>query len=88
MESEYNATLHCVRSVEGRADTGLPKELGTFLPTIYGFGCISLATAVNNSISRDPFSRPTFSMSVLLETSLGDIVIDLLADAAPKLCQK
>jgi cyclophilin family peptidyl-prolyl cis-trans isomerase len=27
-------------------------------------------------------------MSVLLETSLGDIVIDLLVDAAPKCCEK
>jgi hypothetical protein len=29
-----------------------------------------------------------FDMSVLLETSLGDIVIDLLVDAAPRLCEK
>jgi hypothetical protein len=29
-----------------------------------------------------------FVMSVLLETSLGDIVIDLLVDAAPRLCEK
>lgn len=27
-------------------------------------------------------------MSVLLETSLGDIVVDLFVDAAPKLCEK
>ena len=27
-------------------------------------------------------------MSVLLETSLGEIVIDLLVDAAPKCCEK
>jgi cyclophilin family peptidyl-prolyl cis-trans isomerase len=27
-------------------------------------------------------------MSVLLETSLGDIVIDLLVDTAPKACEK
>lgn len=27
-------------------------------------------------------------MSVLLETSVGDIVIDLLVDHAPKLCEK
>ena len=27
-------------------------------------------------------------MSVLLETSLGDIVIDLLVDVAPKACEK
>lgn len=27
-------------------------------------------------------------MSVLLETSAGDIVIDLLVDYAPKLCEK
>jgi peptidyl-prolyl cis-trans isomerase-like 4 len=27
-------------------------------------------------------------MSVLLETSLGDIVIDLLVDQAPKACEK
>lgn len=27
-------------------------------------------------------------MSVLLETSAGDIVIDLLVDHAPKLCEK
>lgn len=27
-------------------------------------------------------------MSVLLETSLGDIVIDLLVDASPKACEK
>jgi hypothetical protein len=30
----------------------------------------------------------TGSMSVLLETSAGDIVIDLLVDHAPKLCEK
>jgi hypothetical protein len=28
------------------------------------------------------------TMSVLLETSAGDIVIDLLVDYAPKLCEK
>lgn len=28
------------------------------------------------------------AMSVLLETSSGDIVIDLLVDYAPKLCEK
>jgi len=27
-------------------------------------------------------------MSVLIETSAGDIVIDLLVDYAPKLCEK
>jgi len=27
-------------------------------------------------------------MSVLLETSAGDIVIDLLVDYSPKLCEK
>ena len=27
-------------------------------------------------------------MSVLLETSLGDITIDLLVDEAPKCCEK
>ena len=27
-------------------------------------------------------------MSVLLETSVGDIVVDLLVDHAPKLCEK
>lgn len=30
----------------------------------------------------------TDAMSVLLETSSGDIVIDLLVDYAPKLCEK
>jgi hypothetical protein len=30
----------------------------------------------------------TFRMSVLLETSAGDIVIDLLVDYSPKLCEK
>lgn len=29
-----------------------------------------------------------FSMSALLETSLGDIVIDLLVDESPKACEK
>lgn len=33
-------------------------------------------------------SRPTPAMSVLVETSVGDIVIDLLVDHAPKLCEK
>jgi len=28
------------------------------------------------------------TMSVLLETSAGDIVIDLLVDYAPKMCEK
>ncbi|KAF4506475.1 hypothetical protein G6O67_006557 [Ophiocordyceps sinensis] len=32
-------------------------------------------------------SRPTPAMSVLVETSVGDIVIDLLVDHAPKLCE-
>ena len=27
-------------------------------------------------------------MSVILETSLGDLVVDLLVDNAPKLCEK
>ena len=31
---------------------------------------------------------PTTTMSVLLETSLGDLVIDLLVDASPKACEK
>jgi peptidyl-prolyl cis-trans isomerase-like 4 len=30
----------------------------------------------------------TQTMSVLLETSLGDITIDLLVDDAPKCCEK
>ena len=30
----------------------------------------------------------TSAMSALLETSLGDIVIDLLVDDAPKACDK
>jgi hypothetical protein len=30
----------------------------------------------------------SFEMSVLLETSAGDIVIDLLVDYAPKMCEK
>jgi len=30
----------------------------------------------------------TAKMSVLLETSAGDIVIDLLVDYAPKMCEK
>jgi peptidyl-prolyl cis-trans isomerase-like 4 len=30
----------------------------------------------------------TQTMSVLLETSLGDIIIDLLVDDAPKCCEK
>lgn len=29
-----------------------------------------------------------FAMSVLLETSAGDIVIDLLVDYVPKMCEK
>jgi hypothetical protein len=28
------------------------------------------------------------AMSVLLETSLGDLVIDLLVDSSPKACEK
>jgi hypothetical protein len=33
-----------------------------------------------------PVNKP--SMSALLETSLGDIVIDLLVDESPKACEK
>ena len=33
-------------------------------------------------------STGSFVMSVLLETSLGDIVIDLLVDESPKTCEK
>ena len=33
-----------------------------------------------------PVDKP--SMSALLETSLGDIVIDLLVDESPKACEK
>lgn len=32
--------------------------------------------------------RPPFTMSVLIETSLGELVIDLLIDEAPKCCEK
>ena len=31
---------------------------------------------------------PLIIMSALLETSLGDIVIDLLVDESPKACEK
>jgi hypothetical protein len=31
---------------------------------------------------------PKYQMSVLLETSVGDIVVDLLVDQAPKCCEK
>lgn len=34
------------------------------------------------------FSTRPISMSALLETSLGDIVIDLLVDESPKACEK
>ena len=40
-----------------------------------------------NIESPSPSSKPT-KMSVLLETSVGDIVIDLLVDFAPKSCEK
>lgn len=46
---------------------------------------------VLNFHSLEPFLsclRDRKAMSVLLETSLGDIVIDLLVEAAPKLCKK
>ena len=33
-------------------------------------------------------TEATSTMSVLLETSLGDIVIDLMVDYAPKACEK
>lgn len=36
---------------------------------------------------RQPVTRVVAKMSVLLETSAGDIVIDLLVDYAPKLCE-
>lgn len=41
--------------------------------------------------NRDPLAYPPtddLDMSVLLETSLGEIVIDLLVDSAPKCCEK
>lgn len=37
--------------------------------------------------TRSPHNIPQ-AMSVLLETSLGDITIDLLVDDAPKCCEK
>lgn len=39
--------------------------------------------------TKHPFSaQQTQAMSVLLETSLGDITIDLLVDDAPRCCEK
>lgn len=41
-----------------------------------------------NTQIRDPSLIIKGTMSVLLETSLGDLVIDLLVDTAPKACEK
>jgi hypothetical protein len=65
---------------------------------------VSLVHASSSYLSqhREPFFRRipivgilcncpdiwTAIMSVLLETSAGDIVIDLLVDYAPKMCEK
>lgn len=39
-------------------------------------------------LSKQIAQSSTATMSVLLETSLGDIVIDLQVDYAPKCCEK
>ena len=39
-------------------------------------------------LNRQKYHARENVMSVLLETSAGDIVIDLLVDYAPKLCEK
>ncbi|TPX06709.1 uncharacterized protein E0L32_002205 [Thyridium curvatum] len=45
------------------------------------------ATGQQGSLSLVPLFSQGAKMSVLLETSAGDIVIDLLVDYAPKLCE-
>lgn len=59
---------------------------------IFALSPVSWQLVNSNEISiRTPYSPslpPPSSMSVLLETSVGDIVIDLLADYAPKCCEK
>ena len=48
------------------------------------------AALARSQLRQAPVFRTTFPqvMSVLLETSLGDITIDLLVDDAPKCCEK
>ncbi len=43
---------------------------------------------LHECVSSRTLIAPNVAMSVLLETSAGDIVIDLLVDYAPKLCEK
>lgn len=44
--------------------------------------------AVGNVDALEISYHATENMSVLLETSVGDIVIDLLVDFAPRACEK
>lgn len=55
-------------------------DFGLSWPVLHCFGQ-TLPTLLNGGRTAD-------SMSALLETSLGDIVIDLLVDESPKACEK
>jgi hypothetical protein len=49
---------------------------------------LTLLEHVCQTLPADQRSACKLSMSALLETSLGDIVIDLLVDESPKACEK
>lgn len=53
------------------------------MPTLFLLLILARDLNIKNS-----FGKPVIKMSVLLETSLGDIVIDLLTAYTPKNCEK
>jgi hypothetical protein len=53
----------------------------------YLFFCFAIRHIIIWAVARREVPSPT-AMSVLIETTAGDIVIDLLVDYAPKLCEK
>jgi hypothetical protein len=65
-----------------------PELLDLHCATLaFSFPCNFLSAAASPQLP-PPLANRAYPMSALLETSLGDIVIDLLVDESPKACEK
>lgn len=78
-----NVTVFLVNTAPYVAADKLPPTWRHHFSTTFPNSVFALHHTFNVRLDSHPVE-----MSVLLETSVGDIVIDLLVDYAPKMCEK